>query len=332
MRTANRMKVLLKRLLRGLLRRVSPSWRKVEQLEGWVEEQIDNTPDTVSHLYLHTSQLFELGKEMGTHEGERTPMITVSLTTIPERIATVHLVIESLLRQSIKPDRIVLWLEKENFPDSAIPHALRRQEERGLTIKRCENLRSYKKLIPALEAFPADIIVTGDDDVFYPRTWLERLVQAWEADHGAIPCHRAHRIRLDGKGNIRPYLEWDLEVIAPNERSHLLFPTGVGGVLHFPGCFGSDGEVLKHDQFTQLAPTADDVWFKAMALRAGVPTRLVKEQATLHRGRVWDDIFGIPGTQTSSLWETNKHKAGNDRQIRAVFTEYDLYPLLRGAS
>ena len=42
----------------------------------------------------------------------RKPKIIVSLTSIPSRIHLTHLVIESILRQTVLPDKIVLWLSK----------------------------------------------------------------------------------------------------------------------------------------------------------------------------------------------------------------------------
>ena len=33
----------------------------------------------------------------------------------------------------------------------------------------------HTKLVPALKAFPNDILVTADDDVFYPVNWFEQF-------------------------------------------------------------------------------------------------------------------------------------------------------------
>ena len=43
--------------------------------------------------------------------------LIVSLTSFPARIHLVHYAIYSLLRQSLKPNRIVLWLGEDKFPD-----------------------------------------------------------------------------------------------------------------------------------------------------------------------------------------------------------------------
>ena len=51
--------------------------------------------------------------------------VIISLTTYPGRINTVWLAIETLLRQSVKPDAIILWLSTDQFKSlSDIPHSL----------------------------------------------------------------------------------------------------------------------------------------------------------------------------------------------------------------
>ena len=45
------------------------------------------------------------------------PKLIVSLTSFPARINTVHQVIESLLNQTKKADKIILWLAPEQFPN-----------------------------------------------------------------------------------------------------------------------------------------------------------------------------------------------------------------------
>ena len=42
--------------------------------------------------------------------------IIVSLTSYPLRIQCAIIVIKSLLKQTIKPDKIILWLAKSDFP------------------------------------------------------------------------------------------------------------------------------------------------------------------------------------------------------------------------
>ena len=57
---------------------------------------------------------------------------------------------------------------------------------RGLEIRECDNLRSFKKLVPALQTFPNAFIVTADDDLYFAPNWLETLATAAEA--GVMAC------------------------------------------------------------------------------------------------------------------------------------------------
>lgn len=111
----------------------------------------------------------------------------------------IHYCIYSLLSQSLKPDEVILWLASEQFPNGEkdIPENVLKLKDKGLTIKWCENLYSYKKLIPAYREFKNAILITTDDDIFYPPKWLETLYKSYLTHPNAVICHRAHRIKLD---------------------------------------------------------------------------------------------------------------------------------------
>jgi hypothetical protein len=96
----------------------------------------------------------------------------------------------------------------------------------------------------------------------------------------------------------------------------MLFPTGTGGVLYPPHCLHE--EVHNVEAFCQLCPSADDVWFKAMAMLNNVPCRKVLPH--------YRPIPGVSNTQEGGLWTMNQIQ--NDQQIEAVFSRYRLYDQL----
>ena len=246
----------------------------------------------------------------------RTPEIIVSLTTTPARLPKVHLAIETLLQQSCPPHRLILWLSDAPTP-ADLPAVLRRQQRRGLDVRFRRDLRSYTKLIYALREHPDSIILTADDDTFYPGDWLRQLHESHLRQPGFIHCQRAHLMRETPAGPLHPYREWEFFSPGQTGPSLPLLPTGVGGVLYPPRVLPA--EVFNETIFLKLCPTADDIWFKAMALLAGVPTVKVAP--------AFREYPTVPGTQRQRLMDINWTEASNDRQIQAVSGHYDLLPL-----
>lgn len=249
------------------------------------------------------------------HGRDRTLIIT--LTSYAARFPTLHLTLRCLLTQSVRPDRVILWLGPDDLRQ--LPPAVRALEPEGLEIRETEDLRSYTKIIPALKAFPEAILVTADDDVHYERHWLRALLAAWSGKTDQIVCHRAHRFTLREDGTVAPYESWPHD-IRHEPRPDLIFPTGVGGVLYPPGALAP--EVTDTARFLELAPRADDLWLYWMGRRAGSHYRLVKRRQKLV---VW------PNSQGRSLYAGNA-QAGNDTQIAPLVACYGLpAPAARGA-
>ncbi|WP_018878414.1 glycosyltransferase [Thioalkalivibrio sp. ALE28] len=237
----------------------------------------------------------------------------VSLTSFPARLETVYLTIESIFRQSEPPGGVYLWLYEGEVARSELPSTLRRLERRGLHIEFVpENLRGAKKLIYAARAFPERSIVTADDDLIYPRDWLQQLMAASRATPGAVVCHRGHKIRRRPDGPFHRYWDCMRTDRGGVEPAFALLPTGNGGVLYPPGALNSrvfDTELMHH-----LCPTADDIWFKAMTLLNQVPSRRVNTRNFMP--------IVIPGSQEQALIHGNKH--ANDAQLQATFSHFGL--------
>ena len=243
------------------------------------------------------------------------PQLVVTLTSYGRRAAkTVPHVLASLLVQTKRPDRIILWLDDENFSDTCLPKSLMKMRDKyGIEIRFCEDLRSYKKLIPTLSLCPDDILVTVDDDLLYKRRLLEKLYAAHlETPHMRL-CALAHQ-PIIADGMFVPYRQWRHNVM--RQPSSPIFPLGGAGTLYPPHSLHAD--VTDKSLFMHLAPQADDVWFWAMGEMAGTKTRLID--------------FGYPFYQVdllyqllhkdASLMASNLHEDNNDKQIRNVVNHY----------
>ena len=183
-----------------------------------------------------------------------------SLTSFPARINKVWLVIETLLRQTHKPDKIILWLSKEQFPDlNTIPNNLLKLRTRGLDIRLCEDdLKSHKKYYYSFKEYPNDIIMTFDDDILYPSFITEKLMFYHNRFPNRICCHRAC-IRSSKR-----YKDWKAAKSENTEILNNLFFTTGGGTLFPPYSLYDD--FLNEALFKKISFYADDVWLNCMAI------------------------------------------------------------------
>jgi hypothetical protein len=247
---------------------------------------------------------------------ERAPVV-VSMTSHPGRIGLVHHALRSVMAQTLRPDKVVLVLADSEFGRRETPSSVSRLRRAGLEILwTSRNNRSYNKLLPALAAFPDAMIVTADDDVLYPRWWLERIMTRTVEVPDYIVGHRGTEIGF-GDGHLAPYVAW--RRATRTTASRRLFLTGNGGVAYPAGSLGP--ETLNHELALDLCPTADDIWFKAMALLNSSDCAQVGDKAR--------DFPCVRGSGApSSLLHLNVAGGKNDVQMRTVFSYFGLLKLL----
>jgi hypothetical protein len=233
--------------------------------------------------------------------------LVVSLTSYPPRFPTLHLTLRSLLLQRLQPTRVVLWIA---FQDAQrLPPVVTALQAEGLEIRLCEDIKSYKKIIPTLEAEPNAIIVTADDDIYYWVDWLRELFEQSQKHPEDVIAHRVHRMKTM-QNRIESYREWQ-ESVADQEVAPTNFATGIGGVLYPPQSLHP--EVTDRQKFMQLCPNADDVWLYWMTRRNG---RHVRRSATRRTPYPWQ------GSQEVALWKENRTQ--NDVQIANMVGAYGL--------
>lgn len=247
--------------------------------------------------------------------------IIVSLTSFPAAIPYCVQAIRSILRGSFIPDKIVLYLDTQKFPDEKLPSELEElKAECSIFEVRFDpaEIRSYKKLIPALRDFPNDVIVTIDDDIDYHPNMLRDLIDTHKHLPDAIIAHRVRQVRLN-----QPYSEWRKYkwydfIFRKYHFSHLAMQTGVGGVLYPPHSL--DEKMLDSSKYMNIAPTTDDVWFWAAAVSQGtyvVPVPFGKNRAV---------EVGKPGELSL---KTVNLKPGDDRNLAALKNILKEYPSIK---
>ena len=122
------------------------------------------------------------------------PQVIVSLTSFPAAIPYAAKAIQSILQGNILPDKVILYLTFAQFGEEGIPQELADMAKQNPLFEirdYSRDIRSYRKLIPAIKDFPDAIIVTIDDDVAYHKNMLRDLLRLHEQMPDAVLAHRA---------------------------------------------------------------------------------------------------------------------------------------------
>lgn len=240
-------------------------------------------------------------------------LVVLSLTTFPARIQYVHLAIKSLLNQTVKPDKVILWLAEDQFHEVEIPEQLKELCEYGLEIRYCkENIMAHKKYFYAMQEFPNDIIVTYDDDIIYTEDSLEKLLRMHKQFPKAIICNRGREIEIEN-GEVAPYKHWKVSGRVPKGvPSYRVMASTGAGTLYPPRCMPE--ETFNIDKIRQLALTADDLWMKVMSIKGDVP--VVKSQTRTKA------LCISKNKQKITLAHKNVDQNLNDQVMRELLEHY----------
>ena len=244
----------------------------------------------------------------------REKKVIVSLTSFPPRFDRIHVCLKSLLLQRVKPDKIIVYFASDT-PKNSLTNEMLQLEKYGVEFRFDEtrNLRSHTKYFYAMQEFPEDLIVTADDDLYYPSDWLESLLKSYKRHPDAISARRVHRMKRDDKGLLL-YNLWEDQCRGVRKPSNDLLATGCGGVLYPPHCL--DARVFDEKNIKELCYAADDIWLKCMEILSKTPVVWAKN---------WEvDQLGVESVQKEALSSQNVDRLHNDTCLKNVMDYYNI--------
>lgn len=232
----------------------------------------------------------------------RRERLVVTLTTIPSRVPLLARTLRSLLDQSCPPDRIlVAWPTRlrrtgEPYPMPDLPE--------GVEAIACDDEGPATKILQALRLEPHAALVVVDDDVIYPRAFLQTLLEAHREDPAAALGWRGWQLRpgVDPR-DLRHVFATALK--QPCEVDILL---GTWGYLVPSGSL--DGEVFRFEGWPEGLRWCDDVWISGHLARRGVSRKVVVARAL---------PVETPASRLQALTDSINRSGANDRQAIEAF-------------
>lgn len=243
--------------------------------------------------------------------------IVISFTTYPKRISTIWKTIDSLLCQTLKPDKICLYLSEDQFKDQNSYKYLDKYKSDIFDIYFVKgDLKSHKKYFYALQDYKDCIVITVDDDIIYSCDMVEELILYHNMFPNAVIARRGYVINVSEEKCIMPYKSWiyGLYEYYTKPRNNLFATTG-GGTLYPPYAFGD--EIFNDEVIMEKCPYADDIWMKVMEIIYGVPVFIIPKK--------FSDMF-MDEYKKDSLW--NKYNINmNDEQLMSLCNKYSKYDI-----
>ena len=239
--------------------------------------------------------------------------IIVSFTSYPPRIKSVHRVVESLYRQTVKADEIILYLSLDEFPkvEAELPEKLRRMiGQGGFRIAWvCGNLKSHKKYYYALQEFQDAVVITVDDDKIYAETMICDLMESYKRFPDSVSA-RIARIIIKRPETLEQYVKWEkeekIEECKDVPRMDLC-AIGAGGVCYSPRLVNENW--FHKETIMKVAGDYDDLWLKYSEIISNIPVVYTKPSQK--------DIT-IDDSQICRLSANNLYGSGNDKCISKI--------------
>ncbi len=105
-------------------------------------------------------------------------MIYVSITSIPQRIKHLHKSVESLIKQTRKPDKIFINIPKKyvKFEEIISENQIPKFDDSTVEITRCADCGPGTKLLGSLNKFKKNsLVILADDDHIYENYMIEKF-------------------------------------------------------------------------------------------------------------------------------------------------------------
>lgn len=239
---------------------VSRSYLDTEERRRFIVDELTKIKDVVRVEYYGA-------KAMPQSEAR----LIVSFTSIPRRMENVPAVIESIVKQTKVPDKIVLYLHEDDFPSKSIPNSVSMLTEKYnfFEIRWPErNLGVHLKIIPALKDFPNDLIVNIDDDMIYDEEFIQKLVECHLENPGCVCCNFCHGVKYENDAFRVVKVPQYTGVSNKSVMNRLL--SGHGS-LYPPHIF--DGTcIFDSDAMLAIAKTHDEIWMWGNLFMKGIET------------------------------------------------------------
>lgn len=218
-------------------------------------------------LYM-TNKSWCIQKSLEAEDQDPRLDVIIAMTCGRIELAGVIPTVESLLRQSTLPSKIVIFVEQSfQEEDGSLPNSLItlcKKNNIELRYVECKEKRTTYEY--AAQLFDKAIIIVVDRHIWYPANLVKELLNSYYLYPYAVSCGQACTLWVDKEGGFSSCEMWGSVSRFPNRPSMLTVPLEAGGVLYPPRCLKQSGSV-----HSDVGCVDADLWMKWGLLTQGIP-------------------------------------------------------------
>lgn len=234
-------------------------------------------------------------------------MNIISFTTIPNRIDKIEPTIKSILNQTVEDYRIILWVsdsyDRLSGDTIEIPQFITKSK---IEVRYVKDIGPLTKLFYAIkENWGNDNVnvITCDDDVIYPETWLEDLIKTSKFYPNWVIGYRG-RVLLENLNYCHSIL---IESDKINTPTTVNFITGTWGALYKPTYF--------NECFLNPLPeffNNDDIWIYGCLKKTNVPYVIIPKKGIVPNA----SVYNIDDLHTHNVGGEGGNCEGNNKMLK----------------
>lgn len=188
----------------------------------------------------------------------------VSIATYPKRAHLLPAVLEALNQQTQLPQKWIVVLTEEEWPELHLPKYLNKLIYRGLEIVWVKNNSfAVKKLLPVMQKYPDVGVITLDDDNIYHKSLVQGLLNNRTENPKTIVGY-VGKAMVKKENQLHMYYR---EKNAANKKtpSSQVYLIGWGGIYYPAGSLHE--KAFNEDEVRRIVPgRGSDIWFWVAAL------------------------------------------------------------------
>lgn len=219
--------------------------------------------------------------------------IIITCTTYPKRDKYLYDVLKDIWqRQTIKPNKVLVYLAKEEYDSHNLPESILKCVNNNLCeIRWTYNSYCHKRHLAHLE-YDDDYIITIDDDMLYPSTYIEEL----------YTYAKTNNCIVEYIGFYDNYVGTKREPVYVKNKEYQLSSLSGATICFPPNSFPM--ESLNYNEVRdKICPTCDESWIQCF---------LIKNNQSIHILHSWKDLHKIFKHFDGSQEETMHHFMSNN--------------------